>query len=111
MNEFKDRHCVPCERDDFPPLTPEQAQDFMEHIPGWELAEDARSISRGYTFKDFKEALAFTNKVGDLAEEEGHHPDIELSWGRVTLSLTTHSIGGLSENDVILAAKVNGLQN
>ena len=107
MDNLKDKRCRPCEDKNFPPLTLEQAQDFMEHIPGWTLSEDAKSISRDYTFKDFKEALDFTNKVGYLAEEEGHHPEIILHWGRVGIILTTYSIGGLSENDIILAAKIN----
>lgn len=110
MSELATKKCVPCEGD-FPALTPEQAKDYMEHISSWTLAEDAKSISRTYRFKDFAEALAFTNKVGVLAEEEGHHPDIELSWGRVGISLSTHSIGGLSENDIILAAKIDLLPN
>lgn len=106
MEKLTDRSCVPCEGD-FPALTREQATDFMEHIPGWSLSEDAKQITRDYTFKDFAEALAFTNAVGALAEEEGHHPDIQLSWGKVGISLTTHAIEGLSENDIILAAKID----
>lgn len=110
MNVLTDKHCVPCEGD-FPAMTVEQASDLMEHVPGWSLAEDGRSIFRSYTFKDFKKALDFTNRIGELAEEEGHHPDITLSWGRVGVSLTTHAVKGLSENDFILAAKINGLHN
>lgn len=106
MSNLADKECIPCEGD-WPALTPEQAADFMEHVPGWGLDVESRSISRMYTFKDFKEALAFTNKVGELAEEEGHHPDIFLSWGKVGIGLTTHSINGLSENDFILAAKID----
>lgn len=105
-----EKRCVPCEGG-FPAMTREQAQDLMEHVPGWKLAGDGKSISREYAFKDFKEALAFTNRVGTLAEEEDHHPEIELSWDKVTVELTTHSVGGLSENDFILAAKINGLQS
>jgi 4a-hydroxytetrahydrobiopterin dehydratase len=101
-----DKHCEPCEGD-FPAFTPEQAADYMPHIPEWVLAEDSKSITREFRFKDFKEALGFTNQVGELAEEEGHHPDIELTWGKVRLTLTTHAISGLSENDVILAAKID----
>lgn len=108
MNDLAAKHCVPCEGG-FPALTREQALDFMPHVPGWELAEDAKSISREYVFKDFKEALDFTNKVGALAEEEGHHPDIALSWGKVGITLSTHSVNGLSENDFILGVKVGML--
>jgi 4a-hydroxytetrahydrobiopterin dehydratase len=110
MSELKNKHCVPCEGG-FPAMTLPQARDLMEHVPGWELAEDGKSLSRSYDFKDFKDALAFTNQVGELAEEEGHHPDITLSWGKVGISLSTHSVGGLSENDFILAAKIIELQN
>lgn len=110
MSELARKKCVPCE-EDFPAMTREQAGDFMPHVPGWELAEDGKSITRPYTFKDFRSALDFTNQVGELAEEEGHHPDIELSWGKVRLLLSTHSADGLSENDFVLAAKINELQN
>lgn len=110
MSKLARKKCVPCE-EDFPALTIEQARDFMPHVPGWELVEDGKSIARPYAFKDFKSALNFTNQVGELAEEEGHHPDIELSWGKVRLLLSTHSVGGLSENDFVLAAKINELQN
>ncbi|HEX2792785.1 MAG TPA: 4a-hydroxytetrahydrobiopterin dehydratase [Candidatus Paceibacterota bacterium] len=106
MDKLADRSCVPCDGD-FPALAREQAESFMEHIPGWNLSGDATGISREYRFKDFADALAFTNAVGALAEEEGHHPDIALSWGKVGVSLTTHAIGGLSENDIILAAKID----
>lgn len=111
MSNLADKKCVPCEDDGFPALTREQAQDFLPHVPGWELSEDATSITRTFPFNDFKKALAFVNEVGQVAEEEWHHPDISLSWGRVSVTLTTHSIRGLSENDFILAAKINLLQS
>lgn len=110
MSELSTKHCVPCEGD-FPAMTGEQARDLMEHVPGWRLAEDGKSIFRNYDLKNFKEALAFTNRLGVLAEEEDHHPDISLSWGKVGVSLSTRAVKGLSENDFILAAKINELQN
>jgi 4a-hydroxytetrahydrobiopterin dehydratase len=70
---------------------------------------DEHHLERDYTFKDFREALAFTNRVGEIAENEGHHPDIYLSWGKVGLKIWTHSVGGLSENDFVLAAKVDSI--
>jgi len=82
---------------------------MMKEVPGWKLADDALSISRDFTFKNFADALAFANKIGAIAEEEGHHPDLTVSWGKVGVHLSTHAIGGLSENDFILAAKVDGL--
>lgn len=110
MDDLKDKHCVPCEDDGFPPLTKEQAASFMEHVPLWSINDDSTEISRLFRFTDFKSALAFTNKVGELAEEEGHHPDIMLSWGKVGIRLSTHSIKGLSENDFVLAAKIDILE-
>ncbi|MBP6860021.1 MAG: 4a-hydroxytetrahydrobiopterin dehydratase [Candidatus Pacebacteria bacterium] len=106
MSELARRKCVPCEGD-FPALTKAQAGDFLPHVPGWEMNVEAKEISRDYTFPDFAEALAFVDKVGALAEEEGHHPDIVLSWGKVGIRLSTHAVKGLSENDFILAAKID----
>lgn len=110
MTDLAKKDCVPCEDKDFPPLTREQAQDFMQHVPQWSLSGDAKEIRRSYRFQDFKEALVFVNKVGAVAEEQGHHPDIRFTWGKVEISLSTHSIGGLSENDFILAAKIDLLE-
>jgi 4a-hydroxytetrahydrobiopterin dehydratase len=107
MSELADKHCVPCEDDGFPALTPEQAKDFIEHTPLWSLNEESTSIHRVFRFADFKTALAFVNEVGKVAEEEWHHPDIKLGWGKVEVKITTHSIKGLSENDFIVAAKVD----
>lgn len=90
-----------------PPLNKIEAEVLLKQVPGWSLNEDTAHISREYTFKDFKKALAFVNGVGAIAEEEGHHPDVALSWGRVEIRLTTHAIKGLSENDFILAAKID----
>jgi 4a-hydroxytetrahydrobiopterin dehydratase len=99
--------CVPCEGG-VDPISPPDAVVLLQHIPGWQLADDARSISRKYEFNDFSEALAFVNKVGALAEQEGHHPDIHLiDFKFVTLILSTHAIGGLSNNDFILVAKID----
>ena len=100
--------CVACEGG-VPPLSREEAEKLMEELNGWTLSDDSKRISKEFTFKNFAEALAFTNKVGELAEKEGHHPDIMLSWGKVGIALTTHAIKGLSENDYILAAKVDEL--
>lgn len=107
MSELAKKKCKPCEDHDFPPFTPEQAKDMMEHVPEWLLTDDAKRITRLFTFKDFASALAFANEVGKLAEEDWHHPDMRLSWGRLEVTLTTRSIRGLSENDFILAAKID----
>lgn len=102
-----DQKCVPCEGG-IDPMTKSDAEAMMDfHLRGWTLSKDAKFISKKYSFKDFARALAFVNKIGKIAESEGHHPDIELGWGRVKVTLTTHAIGGLSQNDFILAAKID----
>ncbi len=86
-------------------MSREEAQTFLKRVEGWKLKENR--IQKIYRFKDFKESMEFVNRVADLAEEEGHHPDIAISWNKVTLTLTTYAIGGLSQNDFILAAKID----
>lgn len=101
------KHCVPCERGD-PPLSDDKEDELIKQAQGWLLLRDGtHMLRRQFTFKDFKEAMVFVNKVGDLAESEGHHPDIKIVWNKVQLDLFTHAVGGLSENDFIMAAKIN----
>jgi len=88
-------------------MSSEEAEEMALQVPGWELEENR--LIRRFRFKDFREAMVFVNRVADLAEGEGHHPDIYISWNRVRLELTTHAIKGLSENDFIIASKVNDL--
>ena len=104
MTTLTQKFCMACEAGT-PPMPAAQAQTLLAEVPGWDLAD--QTLSRMFRFKDFKAAMAFVNQVADLAEAEGHHPDIHISWNRVRLELTTHAIKGLSENDFILAAKVN----
>jgi|SRR3989344_9124324 len=104
--ELAAKKCVPCEGG-MPTLSQEAIQVFLSNVPGWSVAADMKSISREFKFQGFKQALVFVNEVADLAEFEGHHPDIDIRYDRVKLSLSTHAIGGLSENDFILAAKIN----
>jgi len=104
--ELAQKKCVACEGTE-KPFTREEAEVLMKQLSGWTLSGDARWISKDLKFKDFKEALAFVDKVGAVAESEGHHPDIQLSWGKAAIELTTHAIKGLSENDFILAAKID----
>lgn len=85
-----------------------KAKKLLEKVDGWKL--DDNKIRRVYRFKDFLESIKFVNNVARLAEDEGHHPDIRISWNKVTLTLTTHAINGLSQNDFILAAKINKIQ-
>jgi 4a-hydroxytetrahydrobiopterin dehydratase len=108
MTELAGKTCVPC-RGGVPPLPKAEAEGYLREAPGWALMDDGTRIERRFTFKNFKEALAFVNQVGALAEEEGHHPDITFGWGNATVSLHTHKIRGLHENDFIMAAKINRL--
>ena len=100
--------CTPC-RGGIPPLSRAEAERFKAQIPAWELASDARHIERQFKFGNFREALAFVDKVGQLAEEEQHHPDIHFGWGYANVELSTHKIKGLHENDFILASKIDRL--
>ena len=109
-SELATKHCVPCESGT-PPMTLARAEAGLAQVPAWKLVEGEKlKIQRRFTFKDFVEAMAFVNTVADVAEAEGHHPDIRISWNRVTLDLLTHAIGGLSENDFIMAAKIDELE-
>lgn len=107
MEDLTKRHCVPCEGG-VNPINRTDAMAMLEyHAKDWLLSSDDKSISKKFEFKNFSDALKFVNSVGELAEAEGHHPDIELGWGKVNIFLTTHAINGLSQNDFIMAAKIN----
>ena len=112
MNEpLEKKHCEPCEdkTGKLGHLDHKETEKLAREIDRWHIIED-KKIEKMFKFADFADALAFVNKVGAIAETENHHPDIHITgWNKVTLSLSTHSIGGLSENDFILAAKVDGL--
>lgn len=98
------KHCSACRGGDLP-LQGKSLLDLYKQLDkGWNLVQEHR-IEKEYSFKNFRQALEFTNKVGELAEKEGHHPDIHLSWGKVKLIIWTHKIDGLTESDFILAAK------
>jgi 4a-hydroxytetrahydrobiopterin dehydratase len=101
-----EKKCLPCEKGT-PAMGSDQACGLLPQVPGWDLKDNA--LVRTFKFKNFVGSIAFVNRVADVAEAEGHHPDIHISWNKVTLALTTHAIGGLSENDFILAAKVNDM--
>jgi len=98
--------CTPC-RGGILPLTPKQAELFHTQAPDWRLAEEAHRIERSFRFRNFREALSFVQEIGELAEAEGHHPDISFGWGNATVSLQTKKIRGLHENDFIMATKVD----
>jgi 4a-hydroxytetrahydrobiopterin dehydratase len=103
------KHCVPCERG-IPALTDEEIQALMAHLDGWTVVGGKR-LAKTYKFPDFVRGLAFVNRAGEIAEAEGHHPDLYLTWGKVGVELSTHVIGGLSENDFILAAKLDAARS
>ncbi len=109
MTALAEKECVPC-KGGVPPLKGKELANLTAQLgDGWVVVND-HHLEREYKFKDFREALAFTNKVGELAETQGHHPDIYLAWGKVKLTIWTHKIDGLTESDFILAAKVDKLR-
>lgn len=103
---LSDRRCVPCNKGE-PPLTVEKARALSQQVPQWTLSEYATRLRRRYRFDDFQQALAFVNTVGELAEEEGHHPEIRFGWGHAEIEIWTHKIDGLHQNDFILAARID----
>ena len=109
-NPFKDKKCVPCEAG-LNPLSAAEALKLLEQTPGWELDESGQKIIRDYTTKDFMAAVAFIQDIANVAEAEGHHPDLHLTGYRnLRVVLSTHSIGGLSANDFIVASKIGALK-
>jgi len=101
---LSDKHCVPC-RGGVPALQGEELERLKQQIPEWQVV-DGHHLIRSFTFPDFKTALEFVNKAGAIAEAEGHHPDLLLSWGKVEVKTWTHKIDGLTESDFILASKI-----
>ncbi len=117
MSDLATRRCEPCTAGT-PPLGGADLERLLPQLPGWAVTgtvggpesgaqAGGQRLEKEFRFPDFRQALAFVNRVGEIAEAEGHHPDLELGWGRVKLTLWTHSIGGLSESDLILAAKAD----
>lgn len=105
---LSEKKCIPCEGNT-PPLVPSEAQRFSKKVDEWTL--DETFIEKTIVFKDFAQAMAFINRVAAIAEAEQHHPDINLhDYNKVTFKLSTHAIGGLSENDFILAAKIDEIE-
>lgn len=105
---LESKKCVPCQGG-IPAIAAEVAQTMMDQVPGWRLTDGSRKLERGFEFKNFVDAMAFANKVGEVSEAEDHHPDITFGWGYCTVVFYTHKIGGLHENDFIMAAKVSAL--
>jgi 4a-hydroxytetrahydrobiopterin dehydratase len=105
MSSLADKTCVPC-KGGVPPLKGDEIAKLLSQLHGWGV-EKEHHLLRTFTFPDFVKALAFVNKVGALAEEQGHHPDIYLAWGMVRVEIWTHKINGLTESDFVLAAKID----
>lgn len=108
--ELSAAKCTAC-RGGIPPMPRPEAEKYLAETPGWELRDEATKMRRKFTFDNFMEAMAFAQKVGELCEQEGHHPDIGIGWGYCTVVFQTHKINGLHENDFIMAAKVNDLSD
>jgi len=109
MAKLTQLKCVPC-RGGEPTLAPQEIENLKSKISNlWDVIEDngIKKLTRGFTFKNFKQALAFVNKVGELAEQQGHHPEIEFGWGHAQVTWWTHASGGLHQNDFIMAAKTD----
>jgi 4a-hydroxytetrahydrobiopterin dehydratase len=107
MSELASKTCVPC-RGGVPALKGQDLANLKKQVPLWQVVND-HHITREFTFPDFRKALDFVNRVGELAEEQGHHPNILLTWGRAEVTLWTHKIDGLTESDFIMAAKIDKL--
>lgn len=105
VTDLADRRCVPC-RGGTPPLRGDALRHFADQLPFWRVI-DEHHIQKTFLFPDFRTGLDFVNRVGAIAESEGHHPDLLLAWGRVEARIFTHKISGLSESDFILAAKID----
>lgn len=106
---FLNKKCVPC-KGGVVALSDDKIKAYLKEIPLWSLSECGKYIKRSIKFKNFAKALQFTNKVSEIAEDENHHPDINFGWGYCNITLHTHDIDGLHENDFIVAAKINGIE-
>ncbi|WP_165065392.1 4a-hydroxytetrahydrobiopterin dehydratase [Paludisphaera rhizosphaerae] len=107
LTDLTTKKCIPCEGG-VPPLAQGDVAELLQTVPGWTLSADGKRIRREWRARNFVAGLRFFDKVGELAEDEGHHPDLHLAGYRnVAVEITTHAVGGLTENDFILAAKIN----
>ncbi|CAH8332557.1 unnamed protein product [Eruca vesicaria subsp. sativa] len=113
LEDLTAKKCVPCNAKDLRPMTEQSAQELLQKVSGWDMANDNGTLKlhRSWVVKSFTKGLDFFKRVADIAESEGHHPDLHLvGWNNVKIDIWTHAIGGLTENDFILAAKINELQ-
>ena len=110
MTELTAKRCVPCEGG-VAPMEADAARDMLGQLNDWELDESGKEISRSFTFKNYYQTMAFVNALAWIAHQEDHHPDLQVGYNRVQVRFSTHSIGGLSQNDFICAAKIDALSN
>ena len=113
MSNLKDKKCVPCEGGVIP-FDISEIHKYQKKVDGWNISKDSKQnffLNKKFNFNNFLESQEFINKVGEISEDEGHHPDISFGWGYAEIKITTHAIEGLSENDFILAAKIDQLTN
>jgi 4a-hydroxytetrahydrobiopterin dehydratase len=108
--DYASKKCIPCEGG-VPALTPAQVDEALRSVPGWAASAGKDRIHRRFQFKDFVEAMKFVNAIADVAEAEGHHPDFTVHYSVVEVTLWTHAVGGLSDNDFIVAAKIDRLRD
>ena len=104
-SDLADKKCVPC-RGGVPPLTPDEIQPLLAKVEGWRV-EDDKKLMKAYKFEDFMGPMRFANKIAEVAEEEGHHPDLYVAYGKLEAYIWTHKVNGLTESDFILAAKID----
>ena len=107
MSDLADLQCVPC-RGGVPPLTGAEIEKLLKQLEGWQAVNE-HHLQKTYRFQDFRESLEFVNRIGTLAEQQGHHPDICFGWGKAEVTIWTHKIDGLTESDFVLAAKIDKL--
>ena len=113
MTDLKNKKCIPCEGG-ISCLDLSEIHKYQKKVDGWDVNKNEGKkyfLEKNFKFKNFKDSQSFTNKVGKISEEEGHHPDIVFGWGYASISITTHAIEGLTENDFILAAKIDQIPN
>ena len=113
MNDLLKKKCLPCEGG-VVPFDISEIHKYQKKVDGWDIVKNEKNIFflvKNFKFKNFVDSQSFVNQVGQISEEEGHHPDIKFGWGYATISITTHEIEGLSENDFILAAKIDKKTN
>ncbi len=108
MSDLAAKRCIPC-KGGVPPLKGEALQTLQRQVEGWDVVEE-HHLFKGFKFPDFRKALDFVNQVGKIAEEQGHHPVITLTWGKAEITIYTHKINGLTESDFILAARIDAIK-